>query len=344
MDGTSKRAQIVSLPGADSGPVRKIVRRLFVALGLIVLIAMVTWLGRDGYSDPEGGGISLLDAFYYSTVTITTTGYGDILPVTDEARLLTTIVITPARVLFLILLVGTTLEILAERSRHAYRVARWRRTLNDHMIICGYGTKGRGAVRTLLDRGVSPERIVVIDDSPSSRASATAEGIAAIAGDASRREVLGEAGIATARSVIVAVDRDDTAILITLTARELSESATIVAAVREEENVHLLHQGGADGVITSSSAAGRLLGLSSETPQVSEVLEDILTVGKGLDIVEHRVEAGEGGPTRTHSEHGMVLAIVRDGELIRFDDDRARTMLDGDTVVELRGHLNDERG
>ena len=70
--------------------------------------------------------ISLLDAFYYSTVSITTTGYGDVRPVTDEARLVTMVLVTPARVLFLILLVGTTLEILAERSRVAYRIARWR--------------------------------------------------------------------------------------------------------------------------------------------------------------------------------------------------------------------------
>ena len=63
--------------------------------------------------------MDLLDAFYYSTVTITTTGYGDVRPVSDEARLVTTILVTPARILFLIILVGTTLEILAERSRYA---------------------------------------------------------------------------------------------------------------------------------------------------------------------------------------------------------------------------------
>ena len=223
-------------------------------------------IGRDGYFDPEDDSISLLDAFYYSTVTITTTGYGDVRPVSDEARLLTTIVVTPARVLFLILLVGTTLEILAERSRHAFRVRRWRKHLRDHTIICGYGTKGRSAAKTLLGRGIEAERIVVIDPTAGARMRADDDGLAAISGDASTGETLAEAGIAEAVSVVVAVDRDDTAILITLTARELNPKATIVAAVREEENVHLLHQGGADGVITSSAAAGRLLGLSSETP------------------------------------------------------------------------------
>src|SRR5215218_8427197 len=132
----------LELPGSEPGPLRRILWRVALALGLIAFVALLTYLGRDGYVDPEDDSVSLLDAFYYSTVSITTTGYGDIRPVTDETRLLTTILVTPARVLFLILLVGTTLEILAQRSRDAYRQARWRRTLKDHIIICGFGVKG----------------------------------------------------------------------------------------------------------------------------------------------------------------------------------------------------------
>ena len=190
--------------------------------------------------------MDLLDAFYYSTVTITTTGYGDVRPVTDEARLVTTILVTPARIIFLIILVGTTLEILAERSRYVYRVARWRRHLRDHTIICGYGTKGQAAVRTLVGRGTKPSAIVVIDEHAGARARATADGLGAIGGSAAAQDVLEEAGIREARTVIVAVDRDDSAVLATLTARELNAEATIVASVREEENVHLLHQSGAE--------------------------------------------------------------------------------------------------
>jgi voltage-gated potassium channel len=328
----------VHLPGEEAGPFQKIGRRLLLALALITLVALVTYLGRDGYVDPEDPEISVLDAFYYSTVSITTTGYGDIRPVSDEARLLTTIIVTPARVLFLILLVGTTLEILAERSRQAYRRARWRKRLHDHTIICGYGTKGRAAVRTLLGKGTKPEQIVVIDERHDSRALAAAEGLAAVAGSASSREVLDEAGIAGARSVIVAVDRDDAAVLITLTARELNADATIVAAVREEENVHLLHQSGANGVITSSAAAGRLLGLSSETPQVTEVMEDLLTVGEGLDIVERVIGAPEGADA-AHADHSsLMLAVVREGELIRFGDSRIAELREGDRVIELHTH------
>ena len=331
-------AAAIRLAGAEPGPLRKIMARVLFALGLIVFVALVSYAGRDGYVDPDkaDGEMSLLDAFYYSTVSITTTGYGDVRPVTDEARLATTILVTPARILFLILLVGTTLEILAERSRHAFRVARWRRNLNDHTIICGYGTKGHAAARTMLDKGADAKRIVVIDGRSEARERASEDGLTAVAGDASQKHILEHAGCATAGSVIVAVDRDDAAVLITLTARELNEQATIVAAVREEENVHLLRQSGASGVITSSSAAGRLLGLSSDTPQVTQVLEDLITLGQGLDITERELAGDEAGPVQRVAEHRMLLGVVRDDELLRFDDPRVAELRAGDRVIEIR--------
>ena len=331
----------VELPGIEPGPLRKIGRRILLALALITLVAALTYAGRDGYVDPEDGRLSVLDAFYYSTVSITTTGYGDIRPVTDNARLVTTLLVTPARVLFLILLVGTTLEILAERTRTAYRLARWRRGLKDHTIVCGYGTKGRSAISTLLGQGTPMDRIVVIDERSEARARASALGLSAVAGSASRQDVLSEAGIAEARAVIVAVDRDDTAVLITLTARELAAGATIVVAVREEENVHLLDQSGADSVITSSGAAGRLLGMATQTPSVAQVLEDLLMVGEGLDIEQREVGPAEAGPIEQLRDVGPIVAVLRDRELLRFDDERAAVLRSGDRVLALVSHADE---
>ncbi len=98
-------------------------------MAAVLFIALVAFFGRAGYTDAAGGAISFLDALYYATVSVTTTGYGDITPVSDGARLLTTLVVTPVRVLFLVLLVGTTVEILTERSLHVIRLRRWRKRL-----------------------------------------------------------------------------------------------------------------------------------------------------------------------------------------------------------------------
>jgi voltage-gated potassium channel len=326
----------IQLPGPEASPLRRIGLRVAIALGLIALVALLTWIGRDGYLDPEDDSVSLLDAFYYSTVSVTTTGYGDIRPVTDEARLVTTVLVTPARVLFLVLLVGTTLEILAERSRAAFRIARWRRKLMDQIIVCGYGTKGRSAVRTLHEQGFDHSRFVVIDPRPAARSQASADGLVTIDGDATLQNVLQEAGIESARAVVVAVDRDDTAVLVTLTARELAPEVRISAAVREEENAHLLHTSGADTVITSSAAAGRLLGLATESPRVVDLIEDLLLVGEGLDIVERKIGPDDAGPIDSLEGKGLVVGIVRDEELIRFDDERMQELRAGDCLVELR--------
>ena len=152
--------------------------------------------------------------------------------------------------------------------------------------------------------------------------------------------MLEQAGIRRARAVVVEPDRDDTAVLITLTARELNRGITIVSAVREAENAHLLRESGADSVITSSAAAGRLLGLATETPRLVEVLEDLLTVGEGLDLIERDASpdeiAGRGsGPGE------FVVAVIRGEDLIRFDDPRAAELRSGDRVVCLCGRADE---
>ena len=325
------------LPTGPPRPARVLLQRMLIGLGLIVFVAMVAYVDRDGYRDAAGDSVSLLDCFYYATVSITTTGYGDVIPVTDTSRLLTTLLVTPARIVFLILLVGTTVEVLAESSRNAIRLQIWRRKLRDHTIVCGYGTKGRNAIATMIARGTPRERIVVIDNREEAVEEATRSGLPAIHGSATRTEVLHEAGIHAARGVVVAPDSDEAAVLITLTAREHNADATIVAAVREAENRHLLHQSGADSAIISSGAAGRLLGFATQSPRLVEVLEDLMSVGTGLDIYEEAVEAADVGKLPSELEGpAPIIAVVRGEMLLRFDDPRAARLEAGDRVVTLR--------
>jgi len=324
------------LPSRRRGPVRTLAARLGVALALITVIALAVYLDRDGYRDSAQDGVDLLDAFYYATVSITTTGYGDVVPVTDGARLLTTLLVTPARVLFLILLVGTTLEVLAESSRHAIRQRHWRRRLRDHTIVCGYGVKGRSAIEVLLAQGVAREHIVVIDPRREAVDEANGTGLAGVVGDAARTSTLEQAGAPDARAIVVAVDRDDAAVLVTLTARELAPEASIAAAVRDDENRHLLARSGADSVITSSGATGRLLGFATQSPGIVGVLEDLLSVGEGLDLQERDLPAENvGGRLRDVPFDAPVLAVARDGALLRFDDPSVEPLRGDDRLVCL---------
>ncbi|MDQ4068906.1 MAG: NAD-binding protein [Actinomycetota bacterium] len=325
----------VHLPSRALAPARAVGRRIFLALALIALTATLVYLDRDGYEDAAGDGVGLADAFYYATVSVTTTGYGDITPVTPVARAITTVVVTPTRVLFLILVVGTTVEVLTEQSRAAVRVNRWRRRVRNHVIVCGYGSKGRSAVEAVLGQGVDKRDVVVVDVDDERLREANRAGIVGVLGSATRTAVLQEAGIAGAHSVVVAPHEDDTAVLITLTARELNPGAIIVAAVREEENVHLLRQSGANSVIRSAHSPGRLLGLATRNPRVVGVLEDLLDVGAGLDIIERPISAKERGGPPQPGQGELVVAVVRGDELLRFDDPRLSRLDPGDQIVAL---------
>lgn len=324
---------LVQLPRRKGGPVRAVLQRLLVAIGVLMLIAVVVWLDRDGYRDIDGK-VSFLDAIYYATVTASTTGYGDVTPLSDTARLVNVLVITPLRVLFLIVLVGTTLEVLTERTREHLRQNRWRSTLRDHVLVVGYGTKGRSAVRALLEDGWDKSRIVAIDVDEAHVAAASEDGIAVVRGDGTRSEVLSRAGVESANRVVVAVPRDDTAVLVTLTVRGANPGVHVVAACREAENAPLLRSSGADSVVVSSAAAGRLLGLSSLSPAKGMVIEDLLVPGGGLDLVERAPTPAEVGQSLRASQD-QVLAVVRAGEVLHFYDPAADPVRADDRLIAV---------
>ena len=213
--------------------------------------------------------------------------------------------------------------------------------MRQHVVVCGYGTKGRSAIKALLSTGTDAEHIVVVDPDPRAIDEATSAGLTGVLGDAGRREVLRRTSVEKARAVIVAADRDDAAVLIVLTVRQLNPSVPITASVREEENASLLRQSGADSVITTSATSGRLLGLSPDQPGVVHVVEDLLTAGRGLDLQQRTV---------THSEVGLgprqlrdvVLSVSRGGRSLRFDDPLIGTLQSEDVLVVVKAHRGPE--
>jgi voltage-gated potassium channel len=326
----------IKMPDSGISPLVSLLRRLALALGALVVTALIVFFGRDGYLDNNSDTpISLADAFYYATVSVSTTGYGDIVPVSDQARLITTIFVTPLRLIFLITFVGTTVELLTESSRQSFRIQRWRTRVRNHIVVVGYGTKGRAAVETLLADGTEPTDIVVVDTERTRLDAASALGLVTVTGNATQSGVLRVAGVDRAAAIVVATNRDDTAVLVTLTARELAPNIRIVASVRESENVHLLRQSGATSVIVSAETAGRLLGAATTTPAVVEVIEDLLTPEAGFAISEREVEEAEVGGSPRHLAD-IVLGVVRGGRLNRVDAAAVDSLERGDRLLYIR--------
>ena len=328
---------MVSLPRIASSPFKELGRRALLALLLLGLSTLLVWVDRDSYVDSTAGdGVRLIDALYYSTVTITTTGYGDITPVAPHARLLNALVVTPLRIGFLVVLVGTTIEVLANQGSRAIKDSIWRRSMRNHIVVIGYGTKGRSAVNTLRRQGEPADKIIVIDGNAAAINDANYDGLAAFQGDATRRDLLRRAEISKARQVIISLDRDDAAILATLTVRQLNPTAGVIVSVREHENVPLVRQSGASSVITSSETVGRLLGLSAIGPELGTIMQDMLTGAEGLEVHQRLAEAHEAGQPPSAVTGERVIGIIRNGTLRRFYDQTATRIELGDELIVVR--------
>lgn len=328
----------VQLPTRRATPARQVTTRLLASVVVMLLVATLVWIDRAGYRDlgaPDGDPFTFLDAVYYSTVSLSTTGYGDITPVSDFARLFNIIVITPLRILFLALLVGTTLEVLTQRTRAAWRENRWRQNLLAHTVVVGYGVKGRAAAHSLLETGTRADQIVVVDKSAAAVKAANDAGFAGIVGDATRQEILNEAAIPRAACVIVATDDDSRTAMVVLTARKMNRTASIVASVRENENADLIEQSGASTVITGAESAGRLLGIAAHRPQLGAVVEDLLEAKSGLELIEREVTPDEFGRAPGDVRE-PVMGVVRQGVVYRFDDRAVTELQRGDSVVVAR--------
>jgi voltage-gated potassium channel len=307
-----------------------------IRFGIALLIILANWalvvLESGSYADTHDGHVSVVDALYYTTVTLTTTGYGDITPVTTGARLVNALVVTPLRLLFVVLLVGTTIKALTQQSREQVRLARWRKRMRDHVIVLGYGTKGRNAARALRLKGTPADHIVVVDRDPAALAAAVEHGHGGVAGNAADAGTLRRAMLDRARIVIVALARDDTSVLATLTVRRAAPHVQIITAVREAPTADLVRQGGADSVIISSETAGRLLGLASYSPETVGVVEDLLSFGEGLDLVQRPVRGDEIG--RGPTELGVpVLAVLRGGRVLHYNAPDAAPLRADDSLI-----------
>lgn len=324
------RVPRIMLPWRRSTPWFSLTWRILAALAALVAVVFVVQLDRNGYHDNADGSISVLDAIYYATVSLSTTGYGDIVPVSDHARLLNVVIVTPLRFAFLAILVGTTVEVLTLRTREAFRLSRWRSRLDRHTIIVGYGTKGRSAINTLLANGEERTNMLVIDTDPGHVAEANRHGLAGMVGDGTRSAVLREAHAESAKHIIIATDQDATAVLTTLTVRQLNPTATVAVAVREAENEPLLKQSGASTVVTSSESAGRLLGYAALSPAINQVMADLLVRGTGIDIVERPARTDEygRGPAAVKER---VIAVLRGETLLAFEEVEA--LAPGDRLV-----------
>lgn len=310
--------------------------RLSAAMGLVALVVLIHWLDREGLKDSYDGHVSFLDVVYFTMISITTTGFGDITPVSSQSRLVEAAIVTPIRVLVLFIFVGTAYNFLIKRSWEAWHMRRIQERLSGHHVVLGFGISGSQAVRELIERGTDPQRIVVVDPSAERLEEAEALGCNVLEGDASRDENLRAVRIEKASSILISAGRDDSSILIVLTARHLAPGVPISVVVRAEDNEDLALQAGADTVINPVRFTGLLLAGSAQGTHVSDYLSDLASVGGQVQLVEREVLPEEVGRSLDSLGQGVRgLRVVRGGREIGFWEAEAQRLELGDMIVTI---------
>jgi voltage-gated potassium channel len=286
--------------------------------------------------DSHDGSVSFLDVVYFTMISVTTTGYGDIVPVTDRARLLEALIVTPVRVLVLLIFIGAAYTFVIKRGWEKWRMARIQEQLEGHVVVLGYGVSGSEAVAELIARGTDPRCIVVMDTSPERLALAEEAGCNVIEADATRDEHQMAVRIDRAKTVLVSSGRDDASILMVLTARHLAPKVPISVVIRAADNELLAHQAGADNVINPVRFTGLLLAGSAQGAHTAEYMADLASIGGRVQLVERPVLDEEVGKSIDQlASGGRGLRVYRQGRAHGFWEDEARRLAAGDTIVEI---------
>ena len=310
--------------------------RICLALALVFFVVIIHWLDRGGLVDSVDGEVSFSDIVYFTMISITTTGFGDIAPVTDRARMIEAIIVTPIRFAVFFIFVGTAYNFIIKRSWEKWRMERIQENLADHIVVLGFGISGSESVHELIERGINPSHIVVVDPSEERLVEAEKLGCNVMAADATRDSTLEAVRIRNAQRVLVSAGRDDTSILIVLTVRALARDVPISVVVRADDNEALARQAGANTVINPVRFTGLLLAGSARGAHIADYLADLASVSGRVQLVERMITQEECGSSIDQLPGGgRGLRVYRDGQTFGFWEDECKNLQAGDIIVEI---------
>ncbi len=339
MDKVSR--ELYNLYLKDKGyPIGMIFIRLVILITFVLIIAFIIWF-IETFFDPGGmydqndptGVFSFFDAIYFTIVTVTTVGYGDIVPVSPIARMLNVFLISFAKAVVWMILIGTAFQYIYQQYRGKKEMKKLQKKLNNHIIVCGYGMTGQAVVDELINKKFDTKQLVVIDDNEELIRYAAENNITAIYGSANKEIILKKAVIEKAQTIIITTGRDDSNVLISLLAKNLNPDITIISRANEIENKKILSHSGADHIITPSIAGGRLMVLAIKNKLSSKLLDNLLTSEYGVDVNEREVTTEEIGKKPKDIRRKVVIEVDRGDTIYPASELDDLTLEKGDWIV-----------
>jgi len=262
--------------------------------------------------------LTLLDAFYFTVVTISTVGYGEIYPTTPTSKIFTSVIILVGIGALALALETATEEILKRSVKEIVGKPEIRKPLENHYIVCGYGDIGEVVVEELKRSG---EPFVVIEKNEEVIRELAEKKIPVIQGDALKEETLKEAGILKAKGIAATFERDVDNLFLVITAKSLKPDIYVVARANHAETIDKMYKVGADSVISPELEGGRMIAKALIRPFILDLL-DRITLTKDMDILQICIPSDSGlegktlGEVKIEEKTGAkILALSQEGKV-----------------------------
>jgi voltage-gated potassium channel len=318
-----------------TSPMKTLTYRMLFIFVLLCIIAIVFWLDSEGLEDTRDDDVSGVDVIYFTAITITTTGYGDIHPNSTSTMLFDSFVATPMRAIIWIVFIGTAYQLVFQEFMEDRRMKKIQSQLSDHVIIAGFGNTGRAVAQELVAKNYDKRQLLIIDPSEQAIDDAVEDDYIGFLGDPSKESMLTKAEVTKAKSIIITTTRDDTNVLIALTARDMNKDIKIIARANQDENTKLLKRSGADIIISPSVAGGHLMAAALQHEPLAMLLQDMLTAQRGLRFAERGIKQEEVGKYPKQIYKIVVIGIHRGGKLLDFDEMDKAKLKEGDRLIFL---------
>jgi voltage-gated potassium channel len=234
-----------------------------------------------------------LDAFFMSTITISTVGFEEVKRLSDNGKLFASIYILFNLALFAFVISTVTTYIFEGELTKAYKsytANRKIRKMKNHVIVCGYGRNGYNVCKELTKEGKT--FVIIENDLEVAQMISEKFEYQVIIGDATLDETMHLAGIAKASYIITTLPSDAENVFISLTAKELNPDIFVVARASDLNSEAKLHRAGANRIVLPDALGGLHMAQLVTKPSVIEFLDLLSGVGGEikLQLEEFRCE------------------------------------------------------